>query len=155
MIAKRTAFALTGLALLAGTASAAPPLGVRDARVGATDVPTSAAFYEKVFGMTEVQRYDRPGQLEIILGFGTTLAAAKANSSPRIVVITPPAGHGVDVGATSPLVLNVPDLEAAVAKVVANGGSIERSANKSATSGNVIAMIKDPAGNRIELIKEP
>jgi predicted enzyme related to lactoylglutathione lyase len=139
--------------LLASAAHAAPPLGLRDARVGAKDPAKVAAFYEAVLGMKEVLRYDRPGQLEIILGFGATVDAAKASPSPRIIVITPPADNGAD--GVSHMVLNVPNIEEAVGKVVANGGSIERPATKSTTSANIIAMIKDPAGNRVEFIKEP
>jgi predicted enzyme related to lactoylglutathione lyase len=144
---------LAALAVAAGAALAAPPLGVRDVRMGASDPAKVAAFYEAVFGMSEVQRYDRPGSLEIIMGFGKTPEAAKADPGPKIIVITPPAG--AVIGGVSPMVLNAPDVEAMVARVTANGGTVERAPAKSATSGNTIAMIRDPAGNRIELIKEP
>ncbi len=145
--------AAAAILLLSCEAAAAPPLGVRDVRVGAADSARVADFYEKVFGMTEVQRYDRPGSLEIIMGFGKTLEAAKADPSPRVIVIT--AAAGTTIGGVSPMVLNVPDIDGAVSRVVANGGQIERPAAKSATSGNTIAMVRDPAGNRVELIKEP
>jgi predicted enzyme related to lactoylglutathione lyase len=76
-----------------------------------------------------------------------------AFASPRIVIITPSAGNGPDT--LSHMVLNVPDIDGAVGRVLANGGAVERLAAKSATSSNVIAMVKDPAGNRGELSKEP
>jgi predicted enzyme related to lactoylglutathione lyase len=145
--------AAVALAMGAGATLAAPPLGVRDVRLGASDPARVAAFYQAVFGMSEVQRYERPGSLEIILGFGKTVEQARADPSAKIIVITPPAG--AVIGGVSPLVLNVPDIEGAVVRVTANGGAIERAPARSATSGNTIAMIRDPAGNRVELIKEP
>jgi hypothetical protein len=53
------------------------------ARVGAKDVTALAKFYEAAFGLQEVNRLKMPGRLEIMLNFGDSVAAAKANPRRR------------------------------------------------------------------------
>ena len=142
------------LALAAASpAAAADWTNVRNVRVAADDVSVTADFYKAVFGMQEIQRYERPGFLEIILNFGRSVDEAKAASSTRIALISRRAEQKPE--GVSNMVLNVGDMDAVVARVVAKGGTIEKAAARSAASGNVIAMVRDPSGNRVELLMRP
>ena len=67
-----------------------PTVAVRSVRLTAADPAKVADFYKRTFGMSEVQRYERPTSLEVILNFGATVEAAQASRGPRLVIITPP-----------------------------------------------------------------
>ncbi len=120
-------------------------------RVGAADVPKAAKFYESVFGLQETNRVELPGLFEIILNFGTSVAAAKENKNPQIIIMR---RESDDIKDTVPhLILIVTDIKATVTAVKAAGGTMDgelRPFNKS-TLGFAI----DPAGNRIEMIQLP
>jgi len=146
------AAAVMAAAVAAGAGFAAEPVvGVRSVRVGAVDVPKTAAFYQAVFGYKEVGRNERPGLAEIILNVGATVEEAKASRATKIVIINQAADAKAPV---SNIVLRCTEIATIVARAKANGGTIEREPTKSATSTAVIAFIVDPAGNRIEVIQE-
>lgn len=147
-----TALAAAGLLLGSSTGAYGQAVAVRTARLGADDVEKTAAFYKASFGLQEILRYERPEFKEIILNFGSDVQAAKANGGPRIALISRPKDT---VDRVSHLILNVEDMDDAVRKVRAAGGSVEKEPKTSASSGNVISMIVDPAGNRVELIMAP
>ena len=141
------------LTLQAGVQTAhAADIKLNAARVGGADVATLAKFYESAFGLKEVNRLNFPGNLEIMLNFGDDVAAAKANSAAQIVImhraakLTDPVPH---------LILNVSDLKSAVAAVQSAGGSVAVAPRAAGNTGVMIAIVADPAGNRIELIKAP
>ena len=142
---------------IAGSAGAQAPsrlegdaISVRNARLGADDVAGAARFYEAAFGMQEVKRYERPGFLEIILAFGRTRDEAMAAKGTRIALISRKPGQTPD--GVSNLVLDVGNMERVMARIEAGGGTVERPPTRSAVSGRLIAMVRDPAGNRVELI---
>ncbi|HEU4617765.1 MAG TPA: VOC family protein [Gammaproteobacteria bacterium] len=148
--AGRTLFGAACALLLAGVAHAEVTLNA--ARVGAEDVASLAKFYESAFGLQEVRRLEFPGMLEIMLNFGATADAAKANSAPQVVImhresnkIEDPVPH---------LIFNVTDVAATAAAVKAAGGSMDGEPRAFGNTGIVIGMAKDPAGNRIELIQQ-
>ena len=150
-IALFSAFALC--CAVSGSAIAAEPtFGVRSVRLGATDVQKTAAFYQAVLGLREVQRVERPGLFEIIMNTGATVEQARANTAPKLVIINQPAGTPVD--RVSHLILRCTEIEELVRRAAAAGGSVERQPTKSATTGSLIAFIVDPSGNRVELIQE-
>jgi len=139
----------TGLAMLA-----APAFGqaaeVRSIRVLAVDPEASAKFYEKAFGMSETRRpVDTATFKEIVINTGATPAAAKAAKSTPIVIATKR-----DKAAPAPqmaaLILDVKDMDKAIAAVVAAGGKGGK-AQKSG-EGLTYAMVADPEGNPIELL---
>ena len=118
------------------------------ARIGAVDAPAVAEFYESVFGMQLVLKRGR----EMFLNFGTTMAAAKANKAPPIIVthrdsddIEQPVGH---------LIFTVDSYAATAAAIKAAGGTISEP-RKIAQSGDTIGFGTDPAGNKLELIELP
>lgn len=123
---------------------------VRAVRVLATDSEALATFYEKAFGMSEIGRpVNSATSKEIRLNAGSTVDVAKAAKTTPIVILTRP--KDTPVGFMATLILQVPDIDKAIASVKANGGTLLRPVNKSA-EGNGFAFVKDPDGNQIELV---
>jgi predicted enzyme related to lactoylglutathione lyase len=141
--------------LLAGQAPAAAPAGVslNGVRIGAKDVAALARFYQAAFGMHEVQRIQTPQFLEIMLDFGATVAAAKANAGADVVIMQRAADDGQDTMAH--VVFTVTNIDAVVAAVKAAGGRMERDPFSFGDTGIRIGMGIDPAGNHFELIQFP
>jgi predicted enzyme related to lactoylglutathione lyase len=121
------------------------------ARVGAEDVAATAKFYEAAFGLQEVNRLEFRNQLEVMLNFGTTVAAAKANQNAQVVIM-----HRESNALKDPVphvILDVTDMVATAAAVKAAGGTMEAEPRAFGNTGIVIGFANDPAGNRIELIQ--
>lgn len=122
-------------------------------RIGAKDVASLAKFYQSAFGMFEVQRIQTPQMLEVMLDFGATAEAAKANSGADIVIMQRAADDGADTMAH--VVFNVTDIDAVVKAVKAAGGKMEREPFEYGKTGIRIGMGIDPAGNHFEMIQAP
>lgn len=158
MRTRRTLIALVAAlstALLAGHAVAAAPAGItlNGVRIGAKDVAAVARFYQTAFGMHEVQRIQTPQFLEIMLDFGATAEAAKANTGADVVIMQRAADDGADTLAH--VVFTVTDMDAVVKAVKAAGGRMEREPFVFGDTGIRIGMGIDPAGNHFELIQFP
>ena len=122
-------------------------------RVGAKDTVALAKFYQAAFGMQETNRINAAGGPEIFVNFGATVDAAKANKSEPIVIM-----HRDSDDLKDPIphvILNVKDMTATVAAIKAAGGSMAGNPTPYGTTGMVIGMAIDPAGNRLELIQRP
>jgi predicted enzyme related to lactoylglutathione lyase len=135
---------------LAGAAHGAG-VTLNAARVGAEDVAATAKFYEAAFGLQEVNRLEFRGMLEIMLNFGDTVAAAKANPNAQIVIM-----HRDSNALQDPvphMILNVADITATAAAVKAAGGTMQGEPRPFGNTGITIGFAADPAGNRIELIQ--
>ena len=144
------------LLMLAGIvqAWAAPPaVTLTAARVGGADVPALAKFYVEAFGLKETRRLDLPGgNVEIFLNFGDTVDAAKASTSPQVLVMH----RAEDLKDPVPhLLFDVTDMAATAAAVQASGGKLDGEPRPFGNSGMMIGVAIDPAGNRIELIQRP
>jgi len=127
---------------------------LRSARVSATDVPKTAAFYQATFGLKEVRKVDRDGKpFEIIMNYGATAKEAEESKATKLVVIL--RAKDAPAPSVSNLVFEVKDLDAVIAKAKSSGGTLSRPENKSSTSGSRVAFVKDPDGNEIELIQPP
>ncbi|HMA11780.1 MAG TPA: VOC family protein [Steroidobacteraceae bacterium] len=122
-------------------------------RVGAKDPAALAKFYQTVFGMFEVQRIQTPQMLEIMLDFGATAEAAKANAGADVVIMQRAADDGAD--AMAHIVFNVTEMDALVAAIKAAGGKMEREPFEFGKTGIRIGMGIDPAGNHFEMIQQP
>jgi predicted enzyme related to lactoylglutathione lyase len=143
-----------GLGLAVLTMIAAPVVAqeatVGAVRVLANDAEASAKFYEKAFGMSETRRpVDTPTFKEIIVNTGSTAAKAKAAKSTPIVIATK-RDKAAPPPSMAALIVYVPNMEKAIASVVAAGGK----SCKPATSGEKLTycMSADPDGNPIELL---
>ena len=133
------------------TASAHAGTTLAAARIGAKDVEGVAKFYQSAFGMKEFMRLDTPTVKEIMLNFGDTVAAAKANPNPWIVIM---GRASDDVKEVPHLVLYVTDMKATVLAVEAAGGTVEGNPSVYGESGMIVGFATDPAGNRMELIQQ-
>ena len=133
--------------------SAAPPgVSLNAARVGAVDVAANAKFYQAAFGLQEVRRFEFPGGIEILMNFGATADAAKANSGPQIVIMQRKTDTSDD---TIPhLIFTVTDINATVAALKAAGGKMDSEPREFGKTGIMIGMGVDPAGNHIEMIQQ-
>jgi predicted enzyme related to lactoylglutathione lyase len=122
-------------------------------RVGAVHVAKLAKFYESAFGLKQVNELKFPGSLEIMMNFGDTEAAAKANPSPQVVVMHRATDRVKD---TVPhLIFSVTDIEATAAAVKAAGGKMLSPPRAFGKTGMYVGIAVDPAGNRLELIQQP
>src|SRR5262245_13927385 len=109
------------LGLVVLVLAAASPMGaqtrglhVRASRVLATDPEALATFYEKAFGMSETRRpMNTPTFKEIVINTGATTAEAQAATTTPIVIATRP--KDAPAGALAALILQVPDIEKAIA----------------------------------------
>jgi predicted enzyme related to lactoylglutathione lyase len=135
--------------MLAANAQAGTTLAA--ARIGAVDVEGVAKFYKSSFGMQEFMRLDLPEIKEIMLNFGDTVEAAKANPNPWIVIMGRPSN---DVKEVPHLVLYVSDMKATVAAIKAAGGTVEGVPSAFGDAGMIVGFAADPAGNRMELIQQ-
>ncbi len=148
---------LIAIALLTAVAANPAPalaqeagIAVRSIRVLALDPEVAAVFYAKAFGMSETRRpVDTPTFKEIVLNSGSTPALAKAATSTAIVIATRRDKTEKPLSMAA-LILDVPDMDKAIAAVVAAGGSAGP-VNKSG-EGLTYAFVKDPEGNPIELL---
>ncbi|OGT84313.1 MAG: hypothetical protein A3G96_03945 [Gammaproteobacteria bacterium RIFCSPLOWO2_12_FULL_52_10] len=123
------------------------------ARIGAEDVVALAKFYQSAFGLHEVNRLEFPGMLEIMLNFGETVDAAKANPSAQIVIMPRPSNGLQDP--VPHIIFNVTDIAATVTAIKAAGGAMDGDPRPFGNSGMIIGFAVDPAGNRLELIQPP
>ena len=147
----KTGVAAAAAAMLMGVASAAVTLDA--ARIGAQDVPALAKFYESAFGLKEVNRLQFPGMLEIMLNFGETVDAAKANHAAQVVIMHRPSDAIDDP--VPHIIFTVTDMAATTAAIQAAGGRLDGQPRPFGKSGMVIGLARDPAGNRLELIQPP
>ena len=150
MKARIAGFGVVGI-LLGITAQAGVSLNA--ARVGGADVAALAGVYEAAFGLQEVNRLKVGDNIEIMLNFGATAAAAKANGGAQIVIMH--RATNVSDDPVPHLILNVTDMAATAAAVKAAGGSMAGEPRTFGNTGIKIGIALDPAGNRIELIQPP
>jgi predicted enzyme related to lactoylglutathione lyase len=141
---------VTGAWLAMATVQAAD-ITLNSVRIGAKDVAATAKFYQTAFGMHEVQRITQPNMLEIMLNWGASPAAAKANPGSQVVIMSRPADDGSDTMAH--VIFTVKDVQAVMKAALAAGAKAERAPFKFQEVW--IAMLIDPAGNHIELLQFP
>jgi predicted enzyme related to lactoylglutathione lyase len=145
--------ALVGLCAAVLAADARADTTVLAVRLGATDVVALARFYDAAFGLKEIDRVGNPAT-EIIMRFGSTVAAAKAGASPEFLV------QKREGAATDPMhhaIFRVSDIAATVAAAKAAGATIDRDVSAVSIGGTPIkiAMLVDPQGNALEIMELP
>jgi len=142
-----------GIGALALSAAATAGASLNGVRIGAKDVAALGKFYQTALGMKEVQRIETPQFLEVMLNFGATVDAARANTAGDLVIMQRPADDGKD---TMPhVVFDVTDMAATVKAWKAAGGTMEREPFEFNNTGTWIGMALDPAGNHVEFIQPP
>ncbi len=146
-----TAIAFCAALLLAGVAHG--QLVLDSVRISAKDTVALAKFYHAAFGMQEVNRIENPTGTEVFVNFGATVAEAKANKNPLMVLMHRESDDVKDPVAH--VIFKVKDMAATVTAVKAAGGSMAGEPFPFRKTGIVIGIAVDPAGNRIELIQRP
>lgn len=148
----KSLFVIAGALLVSMQASA--DVSFNSARVTSLDPLATADFYMTAFVMQEVQRINMPGgNVEIMLNFGSTQEAAKANTNAQVVIMHRDASETIDQIAH--LIFNVTDIDATVTAAKKAGGTVAREPFEYGNTGIKIAMLADPAGNQIELLQQP
>ena len=137
-------------ATLLGLASAQARVTLNSARIGAADLAALEKFYEAAFGMQEVQKI---GSNEVMLNFGRTVAAAKANPAAQLVIMHRDSDEQKDTMAH--VIFNVTDMKATVAAIMAAGGKMDRAPFVFGNTGITIGLGVDPAGNHFEMLQQP
>ena len=153
MKAMLAAACLAASLLAAAPAALAQETGitVRSVRVLASDVDALARFYSEAFGMSETRRpVDTPTFKEIVLNTGSTPGLARLATSTPIVIATRATG-GPPAGGMAALILEVPDMDAAIARATAAGAKLMRPVARSG-EGLSYAFLTDPDGNQVELL---
>jgi predicted enzyme related to lactoylglutathione lyase len=123
-------------------------------RLGASDVVTLAKFYETAFGFKEIDRVGQP-PTEIIMRYGTSVAAAKAGSSPEFLLEK--REHGASNDPLSHAIFHVSDMSATIAAAKSAGATMKGDV-VTAQIGKMpvkVAQIVDPDGNSLELMELP
>jgi predicted enzyme related to lactoylglutathione lyase len=146
----RTLFAAGLITAFCSTAQSAD-FSLAAGRIGAKDVPALAEFYKKVFGMQEINRLNGGPGMEIMLNFGDTVEAAKANKGSWVIIMNRAVDSDADP--VPHLIFYVPDAKATAKAVVAAGGKITTEPMAAGKSGAWIALGADPVGNRFEMVQ--
>ena len=139
--------------ILLTTCAAQAQISVYAIRVGAQDPDAVANFYKAAFGLKEAERLSLPNGVEIMLNFGASEAQALASTAPQVVIMSRDSDAVEDV--VPHLIFRVSDREATASAVSGAGGTIVRGPFEFGDSGIIITMLKDPAGNEVELIQRP
>ena len=123
---------------------------VLSVRVMADDPEALAVFYSKAFGMSEVLRpVDTVTFKEIVLNSGSTRELAMASKDTPMIVAS--RGKGPAAGGMAVLLLEVPDMDVAIARATAAGAKLLRPVAKTPL-GRSYAFLTDPDGNQFELM---
>lgn len=151
---RRTMTAVLGLTAVGWFAAAQADSTVLAVRLGADDVPALAKFYETAFGLKEIDHVGDP-PTEIIMRYGTTMATAKAGSSPEFLVAKRDAGVTPDQMAHA--IFHVSDIAAAVKAAKAAGATMQGDVASVPIGGTPIkiATMADPDGNVLEIMELP
>lgn len=151
---RRTITAVLGLTAAAWFMLAQADSTVLAVRLGANDVPALAKFYETAFGLKEIDRVGQP-PTEIIMRYGSTVAAAKAGSSPEFLVTK---REGTAAGdSLAHAIFRVSDIDATVAAAKAAGATIKSAVASVPIGGTPIKITTmiDPDGNTLEVMELP
>lgn len=136
---------LAGLNLAAiGPAAAQEIASLRASRLGAADPVKLAGFYETAFGFTLLRRIDGPTYVEMVLRAKDAPAGAAS-----LVLMTRPRDQ--QVGGFPYLLLGVTDVDKAIDAAIHAGGA--KLTEPKDGPGVRYAMIRDPEGNQIEVLK--
>jgi predicted enzyme related to lactoylglutathione lyase len=150
---KRTFRIVSAVVATLAVVSATAGVTLNGVRIGAKDPAAIATFYKAAFGMQEVQRIEQPKFLELMLDFGATVEAAKANANGDLVIMQRASD---DVKDELPhVVFNVTDMAGTVKAIKAAGGKMVSEPTEFGKTGILIGMGIDPAGNHFEMIQQP
>lgn len=150
----KTLLLSAAIALTSGAAAQAQspppqpaPTRILSAAFLVSDIDRSLAFYTKGLGLTAPVRLNHPSAVETPLVFpggGPTLLLEQH--------MAPPAGEMVGEGHVA---LEVSDLRALESRLRAAGYSLSVPITERPKEHVLIAKVKDPDGNQVELVQRP
>lgn len=151
---RRTITTMLGIAAAACFMTAEADNTVLAVRLGASDVPALAKFYETAFGLKEIDHVGEP-PTEIIMRYGATVEAAKAGSSPEFLVAL--REDGESPGTMAYAIFKVSDISATLAAAKAAGATVMGDVVTVPIGGAPIqiATLTDPDGNVLEIMELP
>jgi predicted enzyme related to lactoylglutathione lyase len=152
---RREITTLLGLAALTWSMCVPADVTVLAVRLSAKDVGALAKFYEAAFGLKEIDRVGGQTPTEIIMRYGTSVAAAKAGASPEFLLARRDAAAGSDKMPHA--VFRVTDIAETVT-AAKNAGATTQGEVASVKIGNMslkLVMLVDPDGNVLELMELP
>ena len=117
--------------------------------INVDDLDRSAEFYTKALGLQEKMKLDL-GELHevMVAGEGDHASILLVKHSERTTAPVPGSGF-------EKIVLLTTDVDALHERVVANGGTSEKSPWDLEKMGIRVALVRDPDGYLIELIQQP
>lgn len=141
------AMAAAAQAQPAPAAASAEPMKILSAAFLVSDLDRSLAFYTKGLGLTAPVRLNHPSAVEapvVFPGGGPTLLLEKH--------MAPPPGEMVGQGH---LAVEVSDLRAVESRLKAAGYALAVPITERPKEHVLIAKVKDPDGNQVELVQRP
>jgi predicted enzyme related to lactoylglutathione lyase len=151
---RRTMTAILGLTAVAWSMWVPADVAVMAVRLGAKDVVTLAKFYDAAFGLKEIDRVGQP-PTEIIMRYATSVAEAKAGSSPEFLLTRREPGAAND--SMPHAIFHVSDMNATLA-AAKSAGATPKGNVASVKIGSMpvkVAQLVDPEGNVLELMELP
>ncbi len=133
-LAPAAATALAIALAAAGHGAVASPAPIVFFDIAGTNLPSQATFYRNVFDWQS----DANGRLLV----------PAATPLPGLLRIEPPTQTSV---AERLIYIGVPDINATLAKIRSSGGQVVLP--RTAAPGAIIALFRDPAGNRMGLVE--
>ena len=138
----------------AGTAARQPPaamgstMSFSGTKIVVADLAAALKFYAGVLEMTEVARYERPGEFQEIM------LAYPGQPAPQLVLVHYLDGRRIQLGnGYGYLVFVTPDIRASLGKVEAGGYRIVEAARPMADLGISVGFVEDHEGRPIELVE--
>jgi len=152
---RRTLTTILGVTAAAWCIGVQADSSVLAVRLGAKDAGTLAKFYEAAFGLKQIDKVGDNPPTEIIMRYGTTVAAAKAGSSPEFLVAKRESGE--TPGSMAHAIFHVSDLNATVAAAKTAGATMKDEVATATIGGTPIkiARMTDPDGNVLEIMELP
>src|SRR5882724_3226046 len=119
---RRTITAALGLTVATWAMGVHADVTVMAVRLSAKDVVALAKFYDAAFGLKEIDRVGAP-PTEIIMRYGTSVAAAKAGSSPEFLLGRREPGAAND--SMPHAIFHVSDVAATIAAAKSAGATMK------------------------------
>lgn len=117
-------------------------------KIVVADLAAASRFYGGVLEMTEVARYERPGEFQEIM------LAYPGQPAPQLVLVHYLDGRKIELGsAYGYLVFVTPDIRATLGRVQAGGYKIVEAPRAMADLGISVGFVQDHEGRPIELVE--
>jgi predicted enzyme related to lactoylglutathione lyase len=151
---KNKVFPITVLLIgLTSVFQAQADVSLMSAREGAEDVFGTGEFYKKAFDLVEMNRLDlASGKVELIFGVMESHDQSIRNMRPGIAILSKESDDAVE--SMPHIIFRVSNIDSVYFDALEPSGIEVLASTATNDLGITIAMLKDPAGNTIELLKQ-